>query len=433
MADQKLTQLTEATSANDGDILYLVTDTGGTPASRKISKTNLLGGYANTGSLYFAGSGIGFVTFKAEANLTGEKVLTAGSSVTIVTDATTLWINAITNAAGGVTYAGTGAMYVMAETNDANMTAAKILIAGSNVTITTAAGAIWINATTGAGGSGATYAATGGYFIMTQTNDANLLNASLLMSGTGASIRTDGGATYVDVTTQNIGGKVGTDTTIVVYYPISGGGSLDTSRLLIIDTAFLVHTGSTIWGGKVGTDTTLVVYYPISGGASLSTSRTISVDTAFLVNTGRTISAGSGLTGGGDLSADRTFSVNTNVRDKVFGAFLKGAIATSTTMEFMRTYIPFNMTPIRMQMALTTTADEPTMVNVNQYPTPIGAAAALLTSAVSIPALAWAGSATTFDTTVLYAGSYLGFSIVRCSTSATVGSNMTITLVSRSS
>jgi hypothetical protein len=44
MADQKITQLTEATSAVDNDLLPIVVDTGSTPVTKKITKANLLEG-----------------------------------------------------------------------------------------------------------------------------------------------------------------------------------------------------------------------------------------------------------------------------------------------------------------------------------------------------------------------------------------------------
>lgn len=42
MANQKLTQQTELTAATADDLLYIVDNPGGTPVSRKISKSNLL-------------------------------------------------------------------------------------------------------------------------------------------------------------------------------------------------------------------------------------------------------------------------------------------------------------------------------------------------------------------------------------------------------
>lgn len=63
MADVKLTAATAATAASADDLLYLVDDPAGTPASRKITFANLLGGtstelpLASTTYLYFGASG----------------------------------------------------------------------------------------------------------------------------------------------------------------------------------------------------------------------------------------------------------------------------------------------------------------------------------------------------------------------------------------
>jgi hypothetical protein len=63
MADAKLTALTAITSASLDDIVYVVDDPGGTPASKKITIADLLGATSNefalaaTTYLYFGPSG----------------------------------------------------------------------------------------------------------------------------------------------------------------------------------------------------------------------------------------------------------------------------------------------------------------------------------------------------------------------------------------
>lgn len=47
MADEKLTELDEATEATTDDILYIVVDPGTTPTSKKIKVENLLAGNAD--------------------------------------------------------------------------------------------------------------------------------------------------------------------------------------------------------------------------------------------------------------------------------------------------------------------------------------------------------------------------------------------------
>lgn len=103
------------------------------------------GGLASTGGFY--------VVYTADATLSREKILTAGSNVTIATDSTAIYINALTGAAsnsGGL--AGTGAFYIT-YLADPTLSVEKVLTAGSSVTIHTDATAIYINATTNAGSS----------------------------------------------------------------------------------------------------------------------------------------------------------------------------------------------------------------------------------------------------------------------------------------
>lgn len=79
MADQKLTALTEATSANAGDIFYFVTDTGGTPTSLKISKQTLFTGYVTTGEL--SGYATTATTISAGSGLLGGGDLSANRTI----------------------------------------------------------------------------------------------------------------------------------------------------------------------------------------------------------------------------------------------------------------------------------------------------------------------------------------------------------------
>lgn len=95
--------------------------------------------YAPTGGFY--------VAWSSDILLSAEKVLTAGSSVNITTDSTAIYINALTNAAGGITYAPTGGFYVTWSA-DTLLSSEKILTASDNVVVTTGASNIWISAVT---------------------------------------------------------------------------------------------------------------------------------------------------------------------------------------------------------------------------------------------------------------------------------------------
>lgn len=157
--------------------------------------------------------------------------------------------------------------------------------------------------------------------------------------------------------------------------------------------------------------------------------------TAGFVGTNRLLTASTGLGGGGDLSADRSFSINTNVRDKTFGFFGAGNISTAMFLEEARTYIPFNMS---VQSVFITATTAPTGANIivqmNQYNAALSASTAMFAAGnrPQIPSSALVGSSLTFDIPNLYAGSFLGVQIDQCG-STNAGSNLTVTLISRSS
>lgn len=212
--------------------------------------------------------------------------------------------------------------------------------------------------------------------------------------------------------------------TINTTYPVAGGGNLSADRTVTLDTAFLVNTGET-----------LSTLYPIAGGGNLSANRTFSVDTAFLVTSARTVSAGSGLSGGGTLGADVTFSVNTNVRDKLFGFFAAGTITTVMSAANARIYLPFNMElrDVRLAMA-TTPVGQSVLVNLYNFATPVSAGSAFFLAAnrPQVVAGTSVGSAGTLANTVMFAGSWLGFSVDQVGTTST-GQDLTITIIARTS
>lgn len=58
MADAKITELTELTTADAGDLLAIVDDPSGTPVTKKITRSNLLGTLIEYGQIYTdAGAG----------------------------------------------------------------------------------------------------------------------------------------------------------------------------------------------------------------------------------------------------------------------------------------------------------------------------------------------------------------------------------------
>jgi len=126
------------------------------------------GGSLNSGGL--AGTGFYYLVGSNTPGLPLSKIVSAGSSVTIHTDSTSFYINAITGAgASSAGLAGTG-IFAITWSGDTTLSNEKILTAGNNITITTDANTITVAATTGAGGSAST---TKTYEYYVQIGSAN--------------------------------------------------------------------------------------------------------------------------------------------------------------------------------------------------------------------------------------------------------------------
>jgi len=86
MADQKVTELTNLTTAASEDVFYIVDDPSGTPVSKKITAKNLFGSVpANTTFTHFA-------TFNNK--------VTAANGVVTLASSTTVGSNNATNVLG---------------------------------------------------------------------------------------------------------------------------------------------------------------------------------------------------------------------------------------------------------------------------------------------------------------------------------------------
>ena len=145
-------------------------------------------------------------------------------------------------------------------------------------------------------------------------------------------------------------------------------------------------------------------------------------------------STGLTLTDGG-ANGNAELSVNTNVRDKIFAFFVAGNMTTAMLAEETRIYIPFNMSALRVQTAVTTSnAGAALLVQLSQFGTPVAVANTMFTagSRPSIPVAFSAGSATAFDQGTLFAGSYLGIAVDQVG-STVAGSNLTVTVIARGS
>lgn len=190
----------------------------------------------------YAPTGGNYVAFLADANLSNEKVLTASDNITLTTSATAIFISATTNQAGSsVVYAPTGGPYVTFIA-DATLTDERILSAGTNVTITTSATAIFISADTGAGGGAPSTAE-----YVTYAANGSLSAEKVLTAGSSVTIVTDATAIYINAVT-NAAGAAATKTvripmallTVAVnsanaWYEARSGANIDAAHTVFSD------------------------------------------------------------------------------------------------------------------------------------------------------------------------------------------------------
>jgi len=149
------------------------------------------------------------VAWSSDPLLSNEKILTAGSSVTIVTDSTAIYINAITGAgATSAGLAGTGPFYLLHTSGNGTLPLSKIISAGNNITITTDANAVFIAATTGAAAGTGGLMGTGGFFVA-WSNDGTMSNERILTAGTNVTLRTDATTLWVDSNSAGLQGTGG--------------------------------------------------------------------------------------------------------------------------------------------------------------------------------------------------------------------------------
>ena len=85
-----------------------------------------------------------YVTWAANAALTAERILTAGSSVTIVTDATAIYVNALTGGGASTVYAATGNQYVTISAA-ADLTDEYTLASGTGIIVTSASNVVYVS------------------------------------------------------------------------------------------------------------------------------------------------------------------------------------------------------------------------------------------------------------------------------------------------
>ena len=184
--------------------------------------------FANTGAFYLTHT-------SANGLLINSKRISAGSSVTTHTDATTFYINATTSVGSSVVYAPTGGFY-LAFNSDATLTAEKILMAGSSISVHSDATFFYINALTG-GGAGSVYAPTGGNYI-TFLADAALTNEKILTAGSNITISTNGTTITINATTG--GGAAGNPNGFFPLLP-------QQAKLYANNSAARIDGGTGVW------------------------------------------------------------------------------------------------------------------------------------------------------------------------------------------
>jgi len=233
---------------------YLVgSNEAGLPASKVLSAGSSVTIHTDTTAFYInaitnAGSGSGglmgtanfLVAWSSDPLLSNEKVLRAGSSVTIATDATGIYITAITSlfsGSGGL--ASTGGFFAV-WSNDATLSNEKIITAGSSVTLHTDGSAIYINATTSVGGSSAGLAGTGSFYV-TWLTDPALSNEKTLTAGSSVTLHTDASAVYINATTSEITAASGVSTGGFLHLPVQS------AKLYGNESSARIDAGTPTW------------------------------------------------------------------------------------------------------------------------------------------------------------------------------------------
>jgi len=232
--------------------------------------------FAGTGGL--AGTGGFYVMSTANTAYPNSRQLQAGSSTIVRTDGPNIYIDAITPGAaassGGL--AGTGGFFVLSTANTA-WPNARQLVSGSSTTVRTDGTNIYIDATTSAGGSSGGLAGTGGFFVLSTANTA-WPNSRQFLAGSSTIVRTDGTNIYVDAITPGAaassGGLAGTGGFFVLS---TANTAWPNARQLVSGSSTTVRTdGTNIYidattsaggssGGLAGTGNTYIFSSLVAG------------------------------------------------------------------------------------------------------------------------------------------------------------------------
>lgn len=448
-----------------------------------------------------------------QGDLTADLTLginTAGSTVgqqLISSGGTSLggvaWVNTL-GAASSIVYAATGNSYIVTDLAGDLTGEFRLVQSGNSITITTAAGLITINASTGdlsvkqnsvafplivgSGGTGNNTLTTRGVMIGSGTNAVQVLAAlnsgeilvgsstliapQILGAGSQGQYLVSDSSTRLGMFWQNsaskqnpitfplIVGSGGTgQSTLTTRGMLIGSGANPIEALTALNSGGLYVGSSTVLAPQIlsvsagsqgfmlvtNSATPLGLSWAATGGTASSITYAATGNSYVVIGLAgdltaeRVLAASTGLTlTDGGAGGNAIFSVNTNIRDKIITFYAPGYLNTSMLAAAARIRIPFNMEAIRVDLAVAkssmifgVTAD------LLQYSDPeISAGISLFTTSANKPQLgigATTGNTSTFDSTVLTAGSYLGFKLLQVGTATGPGSNLTMTIVARAS
>lgn len=139
--------------------VFEIVVTNGTLTKLGPGRVGLATGGGGASSVAYAPSGAYYIVDSLNATLPNALKLTSGSSTTVRTDGSAIYVDAITGGAGTIVYAPTGAFYIVQSIN-ATLTNEFILAAGSSTTVRTDGQTVYIDATTN---SATTNVGTGGF------------------------------------------------------------------------------------------------------------------------------------------------------------------------------------------------------------------------------------------------------------------------------
>lgn len=204
-------------------------------------------GGTNYVSTLALGSALTFVSLNSNAYTYEHKVFTAGSSVVITYQNTGITISALTGGAssnsGGL--AGTGMFYLMSTAQTAFPNSRQVL-AGSSITVRTDATNFYIDAITpGVSANSGGLAGTGMFYLMS-TAQTSFPNSRQVLAGSSITVRTDATNFYIDAITPgvsaNSGGLAGTG---MFYLMSTAQTSFPNSRQVLAGSSVTVVTDGT--------------------------------------------------------------------------------------------------------------------------------------------------------------------------------------------